>query len=58
MMCSVATEEEFVVSRSTDQTLRVWSLVSGEQTLVIGAQSIVISLVVSNKDQYDILSHF
>ena len=58
MMCSVATEEEFVVSRSTDQTLRVWSLVSGKQTLVIVTQGIVTSLGVSNKDHYDILSHF
>jgi len=55
--CALATEEEFVVSRSTDQTLRVWSLVSEEQTLVISAQGIT-SLAVSSKDQYDILSHF
>ena len=41
-----------MVSGSTDQTLRVWSLVSGEQTLVIGTQGIATSLAVSNKEQY------
>lgn len=50
---AISESEQFVVSGSEDKTVRVWSLVSKEQVLVLeGHSELVISVAFSSKDEF------